>query len=279
MLMDVLQQIWNWITTNITMIKDLLWIVFTFVATLVAFLTYRRARFTLLQPLRTEVIKRQTDLLVELLAFLHDDGVKFFLKADYMGIIACNSYFIMKDYGFVLKNDDFGENIKANTCGLIILKESGQLSSVELPKLFEQEKGASNEQEDLLAKSAEKYRLAKQGVVELEYLHLTKQFVDCEQKLEYFINNPFMPSSIQKLLKELYEEIQYNLKVVMKSTLEEFVTLLCNKSNDLSENKPLSVQYQAIYNNFQRKSKHHDTNIEKMREITRDYLMVDKKWN
>ena len=279
MLMDVLQQIWNWITTNITMIKDLLWIVFTFVATLVAFLTYRRARFTLLQPLRTEVIKRQTDLLVELLAFLHDDGVRFFLKVDYMGIVACNSYFMMKDYGFVLKNDNFGENIEANTCGLIILKERGQLSSVALPKLFEQEKDPSNEQEEILAKSEEKYRLAKQGVVELEYLHLTKQFVDCDQKLEYFINNPFMPSSIQKLLKELDEEIQYNLKVVMKSTLEEFITLLCNKSNDLSENKPLSVQYQAIYNNFQRKSKQHDANIEKMREITRAYLMVDKKWN
>lgn len=88
-----------------------------------------------------------------------------------------------------------------------------------------------------------------------------------------------MPSSIQKLLNELQDDIAYNLKVAMKSSLEEFLVLLCQKSNHASEDNPLSVQHHAIYNNFQRRCRHHESKIEKMRKVTRDYLMVDKKWH
>ena len=278
MLLNILQNAWDWIEANMTTLKDLLWIVFTFIATLVAFLTYRRARFTLLQPLRTEVIKRQTDLLVELLDYLHDDGIHFSFKLDYMGIVACNSYLLMKEYGFILKDDEISKTVEKNISGLLILKESGPISSIELPSIFENEK-SKTKKEEVYARSEKKYKLAKQGVVELESIHMTKQFSECSQKLAQFINNPFMPSAIQKLLKELMEEINYNLKVAMRSTLEEFVVLLCDKSDDANEENPISIQHRAIYNNFQRRSKHHNAKIDKIRETTRMYLMVDKKWH
>lgn len=60
---------------NIGIIKDVLWIIFTLVATIVAVLTYKRARLTFLQPLRSEVVKRQIDEMIELLNFLNTDNL------------------------------------------------------------------------------------------------------------------------------------------------------------------------------------------------------------
>jgi len=69
----------DWLSENITWIKDIFWVVFTSIATIVSIKTYIRAKSTILQPLRTEVIKRQTDLLVELLSFIMDNKKISFL--------------------------------------------------------------------------------------------------------------------------------------------------------------------------------------------------------
>ena len=97
--------------------------------------------------------------------------------------------------------------------------------------------------------------------------------------LDHFIDNPFIPSSIQQLLVELRNDILYNLKVIMKTTLEQFIIQLCNIGSKASQNDPLPIQHQAIYNSFQRKSRHHQPKIDRIRKITREYLMIDKKWN
>lgn len=270
---------WAWFVSNLETIKDILWIVFTFTATLVALLTYRRARYTLLQPLRTEVIKRQTDLMVELLDFLYDDGINFSFKIDYMGIVACNAYLLMKEYGFVLKDDEIGKTVEDNRGGMLILKEGGTISSLELPRVFSKLPDEQTMREETIARSKEKYENAKMGSVDIECLCLTKLFSECDKTLAHFIDNPFMPYSIQQLLEELRSDIYYNLKVVMKETLELFIIQLCIIGNEASEGAPLPIQYQAIYNNFQRKSRHHKSQIDRIRKVTRDYLMIDKKWN
>lgn len=80
------------LSENITWIKDIFWVVFTSIATIVSIKTYIRAKSTILQPLRTEVIKRQTDLLVELLSFLLDRQKDFYFKIDYFGLVNTNVF-------------------------------------------------------------------------------------------------------------------------------------------------------------------------------------------
>ena len=70
MFTDVLK----WSSNNISTIKDILWIIFTLIATVIAVLTYKRARYTILQPLRSEIIKRQTDLLIDIMEAFSDDN-------------------------------------------------------------------------------------------------------------------------------------------------------------------------------------------------------------
>ena len=52
----------EFLKSNISWIKDVFVVVLTSVATVIAILTYLRAKETILQPVRTEVIKRQTEI-------------------------------------------------------------------------------------------------------------------------------------------------------------------------------------------------------------------------
>ena len=270
------ETVWNWIITNLATIKDLLWIVFTFAATLVAYLTYRRARYTLLQPLRTEVIKRQTDLLVEILDFLFDDGLYLTSKVDYMGITVCNCFQYMREFGFILKNDTIMNDINEKQSGILILKESGKLNFIELPEPFTTEDDRIKVQMDRLNESRQMYQSAKNGMVDIEYIYLTKTFNEFFQKLTYFIENPFIPSSIKQLLIGLREEISYNLKVSMKTAIEEFLLQVC--SNHIDKSNALTINPDAVYNSFNHQRKLHKGIIKKILDLTREYLMVDEKW-
>lgn len=268
---------WTWVTNNITTIKDILWIVFTLAATIVAILTYRRARHTLLQPLRTEVIKRQTDLLIELLDFLYNGNLDLHFKIDYIGLITHNTLILMDDYGFVFK-DTNREEIKNQFSGVLILKKSGSISSIELPSIFTKNNSSKNVEKEKIDESKDKYFSAKHGNVDLEILRLTQSFVGFKSELKRFIDNPFMPTDIKKLLLKLNEDIEYNLKIVMKETLEDFIVQLCTTEHDFYNDNSLNIHLEAIYNNFQRKSIHHQTVIDSIRETTREYLKIDQKW-
>ena len=60
----------DFISTNIGWVKDSFTTIFAITGTVLAILTYRRARYTILQPIRNEVIKKQSELLTNLLRIL-----------------------------------------------------------------------------------------------------------------------------------------------------------------------------------------------------------------
>ena len=57
----------EYLKNNISWLKDLFTLIFAGTGTIVAILTYRRARATVLQPKRTEVTKVQTQILIDFL--------------------------------------------------------------------------------------------------------------------------------------------------------------------------------------------------------------------
>lgn len=64
------------IKTNIGWIRDMSWIIFTCVATVTTILTYIRAKETILQPVRAEVIKRQTEIMAKILEFIDSQNLQ-----------------------------------------------------------------------------------------------------------------------------------------------------------------------------------------------------------
>lgn len=58
---------------TLTLLKDLMTIVFYAVASTVTILTYLRAKAAVLQPKRTELVKKQTESYSSFLAFINEN--------------------------------------------------------------------------------------------------------------------------------------------------------------------------------------------------------------
>ena len=258
-MIDWIVAAWNWIVANMTNLKDFLWIVFTFIATLVAILTYRRARHTLLQPLRTEVIKRQTDLLVNLLDYF-DESVLYSFKLDYCNIVSFNVIKLLERYGINFSDDTILKEIEEERAGAIFDKNIFLQSS------------------DSKAESENQYKVNKVNLNndKVEEVFFTKQHFMCKRELVNYANNPFMPKKIKKLLNEIESDINDNLSMLMK-LLNEFYTKI-NSEQILDEGFLVNEVCSAVYNEFNTRSKKHDEKIKKIKELIGQYLMVDKKW-
>lgn len=272
---DWIVSAWDWVTTNLTDIKDILWIVFTFIATFVAILTYRRARFTLLQPLRSEVIKRQTDLLVSLSDFF-DSDILFSIKLDYSNIIKFNIIKIMANNGFEFRDKTILNDIDKQFAGALLDSEL----FVQSTKILKQSNNNSDSVlESEMDEAPHKYEIKETDINKdkINQVFYTIQYFSCLRELKQFIDNPFMPKKIKKLLEELEHDIGHNLSVIMK-VLNEFYTKYKSENYSLNDDVSISDICSAIDNRFVSVRKNHNTNIRKVKDLISDYLMVDKKW-
>ncbi|CAB1245778.1 conserved protein of unknown function [Ruminococcaceae bacterium BL-4] len=267
----------TWLVDNISWIKDILWILFTLVATLIAILTYRRARYTLLQPLRSEVVKRQTNMLMKLLEFVAGQKGEIYFKIDYMGIIACNAYKLLEltDYHFL--DDDIRKKVEENIGGQIILTSSGYPKTFCAPTdpFYVDDSGAKdfcNYKKLIISEIKE-----GKGLVSLENLYLTKQHVLTVSTIEKYRDSPLMPQKIQIELSQLLCDISNNIRGPLFKELENFISEAIKM--DSSEHSPLSIHYQAIYNRYLKYSKSHTELVEQITATIRSYLQVDAKWS
>ena len=83
--------------------KDLLLIAVAVVTSIISIKSYKNARLALAQPLRTEVIKRQVDLLTELLDITSSDKLKFMTMLDFSNIFNLNMKICLEEVGCTVK--------------------------------------------------------------------------------------------------------------------------------------------------------------------------------
>ena len=268
----------QWIISNVSWIKDVLWIFFTLVATIIAVLTYKRARYTLLQPLRSEVVKRQTELLVELLEYISNPKGSIYFAIDYMGIIACNTYKLLELCDYVLSDKSVNETVSENISGFIFLKDNGEINTFTIPTdPFESHSEDVAQKQLAYRKRVKEQIQLKRSIAELEGLYLTKQHSETLATLERFRDNPFMPKSIQQMLNQLLEDIQKNIRGPLFEELEKFIVRI--ESIESDKDHPINITYQAMYNDFLRYCKSHTKIISEITNSVREYLLVDAKWS
>lgn len=160
-------------------------IVFSTVATVVAILTYRRARATVLQPIRNEVIKKQSEILVELLDFLPSEGKLIHEGLDYSSIAIVNVHNLLRELGFLFANqDELFKKIDESVAGWTYVGESKTLLDVEVIGVFEDHK---TEKIDL---GKSKFENAKKGIVDIEKVFFTKNHSEFSGRLVEFFQNP-----------------------------------------------------------------------------------------
>jgi len=112
----------EYIKENIGWLKDVFTLLFAGTGTIVAILTYRRARATVLQPIRTEVIKKQSETLSRFIQIIKNYNYSFEEGLDYINLVQTNVIMTLTDYGFVFKeHKELSEKIQNNIISMLTL--------------------------------------------------------------------------------------------------------------------------------------------------------------
>ena len=250
---------------SIENIKDISSIGFSFIGSIVAILTYLAAKQTILQPVRTEVIKKQTDLLIEILNFI-DSGDSLDDKIDYFEIIHVNVLNSMILCGCVFNEQEkVIELIKTKgSIQILFMDENGQVSDYELVTMFEEEGKikAVNDKKRF-------YDDAKKGIFKVNSLKITNVNNDFRQKLSSLKNNPFIPENVKVHLNDLEKEIINNLQTHLRTSVEESI----NEAFQLTKTTLPNIS--GVYNIFNHKKIDHRDLVEVIRLEVRKYLKID----
>lgn len=252
------------IKNNVTWIQSLMSIILTTIATIIGILTYKRAKMTLLQPVRSEVVKNQSKLLMDLLSFTKEE-------VDYLSLLRINVFYYLNEYGFKLKDKDkIIEYVEENKIGSIIVSDSNKLDSVEVLETFTEDL----KDEEIEKNKKEKYENGKKGIIHIEQIYYDKKFYEYNKRLRSFIDNPFMPRKFIDILKEMNKQINYNSSTALKETLEKFLVEYIERYNKGKTN----FNMYGLYNSYHRRFINSNECIIKLREETRQYLYVDYEW-
>ena len=119
-----------------------------------------------------------------------------------------------------------------------------------------------------------KYKKAKNGDIEIEQVYISKGFYEYINKLNSFIENPFIPKKFITILKELKRQIDYNSGEILVESLEEFFKQYFVRYKDGKHN----FNMYGIYNMYHRKIIESNKCIEKLEDEIREYLYIDYEW-
>lgn len=263
----------EFIKENISWIKDILTLIFAGILTIIGILTYKRARATILQPIRTEVIKKQSELLSRLLEFLRGKNQHIESEIDYINLVQLNIFMNLKEYGYIFKDQrQLFQKFENEIIGWIPCGKSPILEDVEIIGTFD----VNEKEADNFNIGKRKYEKLKNGEIEIEKIYQTKSHEIFITQLTDIAHNPFMPLSIRKTLDEFMLSIHFNLTFILKIELESFILKFSNeflKSGVAPKFNPLGV-----YNEFNHKRKHHHKSLANLKEEIRKYLMIDESW-
>lgn len=259
---------------NINWLKDLFTLIFAGTGTIVAILTYRRARATILQPIRTEVIKKQSEILTKLLQVIRDNNLSFDFGLDYVNLVHINVLLTLRDYGFIFKEqEEIFNQIQKDSCGWTPCGKSNVLRDVEVIGTFKEQDKQLPKSNDL---GAERFADLKKGKIDIEKIYLTKLHSDFKRQISEVNNDPFMPSNIQNTFTELFNDIDNNLRIILKSELECFM-IDFSKQYFEKGNAP-KFNPIGVYNSFNHSRVHHRQTLVKLNVEIRKYLRIDEKW-
>ena len=173
----------------VTIIKDLCTIIFTCVATVLGILTYLRAKATVLQPIRTEVVKKQSAMLSELLTVISQEEIFAF---DYIQIVFVNIYSVLINYGFFFSNQkELEESISSKRCARIPCGEENILKDFTLLQPFDSEQDPEKaKRENLELRKKEYEKAKKEGIIIIDSIITTNEHATFVKKLNDFLSNP-----------------------------------------------------------------------------------------
>lgn len=264
----------DYIKTNITWIKDAVGALVSVLTVTIAFFTYRKAKSTLFQPLRSEVIKHQMTLFEKIVEVLNP--ISFMSYIDYQTVVAVNLYLHLRKYGVTL-GEDTDKEVDDAVGGEIIIDKS---NITLFPPLmlnadpYEGERYPLNTDAKKVQSNREQ---ALQGNIKIDEILLSKDFIKAESELKDIMDNPWLPKTIHKEIAALLKDVQFNLSTILPQAVKCAITEFCETAKQpMDETKgfvPAKLLNYVLIN-----GKRHEKQLNKIQKKIKKYLRVDRKW-
>lgn len=134
-----------------------------------------------------------------------------------------------------------------------------------------------NENEGIKDKTGKTlFEQAKLGIIIVDKIYFTHEYIEFQQKFHEYIDTPFLPNNIQKILHKISKDINYNLTICLKQTLEIFMKEFCKtyfEKGEILQPSPIGV-----YNEFNHVRISHRGDLDNLKKEIREYLHIDDKW-
>lgn len=256
----------NFIFDNSSIIKDYASILFTLTATILAVLTYRRAKATILQPKRNEVIKIQSQLFINFLESISKEGNNIDSSLDYLNVFRMNLIItfyeediIDKDF-YLLHFEYLNETMAGwyddsveNPAGFSVLK--GNLDSYS--KFYgERNKNQAESDENLLKKR----------------IFITKSYWEFINELRKVSNSPFLPDKFKIHFDNLFKEINNNLFELIPLLIYKEITFYNQIKGEFI------IDFNSILKEFEENRTKHSKTLNELREDIKLHLNINDKW-
>lgn len=287
----------------VSITKDVFWIIFTLIATVIAVLTFLNAKKSLFHPLHSEVIKRQTDRFVEVYDLISGN---VFEKIDYSTIYNICYYCGLQELGYDIEiPDDVAAeyNIDEEELNLVFGVPVTELTEEEIDNFDEETKqrimdsmekeDSSTSNVDEIEEVIEEYEFENRHVetipnqirytistvfikgrpVHLGTIPQTKKSIEFFNKLGLLRNDPLLPSEFRGLLDELNEQALNNmLEKLSKSANFAICEVWDRDEIDMDEVESIAVNH---YNEMIERFIKHEEIIAKITQMINSYLKID----
>lgn len=270
----------EFLKSNSDWMKDISTVLFTATGTIVAILSYKRAKSTIFQPKRTEVTKIQTEILVGFLSEFTVYGNSLDKAIDYPKLLQYNIDLVLRDYDLVTDID-----VKSNRYLMMDKNISGWYSNAGDIYNVNFIDGSLSDYDkvnfhDYVIKN--NIENIKKGDVNIERIFVTKKHLHFVHRLRDLSNNPFLPKEIKEVANQIGKNLTINIHQKLKEIIEDQILEIYKSREDTSnfnyENITMKLKYSVIIFLFNIQRIKHEQDYELLVKKIREYLMIDKKW-
>jgi hypothetical protein len=272
----------EFLRNNSSWLKDISTIIFTATGTFVAILTYKKAKLTIFQPKRTEVTKKQTEVLSEFLALITQNANSIDIALDYPNIFRYNVDMALRDYNLtdIDKISEKYVEYEQNIAGWIQFLEDDIYNYIYVEGNITEYDKLIFEKNNFERRDFYEMR-ARNGNVTIHRIFYTKKHSEFYKKLRDLANNPFMPKEIQDVTEQIGRNITVNLHYDLRTILKKLVTEIYKAYQDDSSKEYEVIKeefrYQTLFRVFEKERKNHEEDYALLKKQIRKHLMIDEK--
>lgn len=272
----------EYLKSNVGWLKDATTILFTGTATVVTILTYIRAKATILQPKRTEVTKKQTEILSDFLTVIAENNNSIDSALDYVSILRYNVDLVLREYGLleISKDSEQYREYQDNIAGYIQFLENDLHDYIYAKGDFDGYERTIFEANDQ-ARPKYYHLQAQLGQVKVHRIFYTKRHEEFFGKLRNFWNNPFLPTPIKDVAQRIgtgvYTNLHSDLRTILQTLVEKSTAAIQAGEPD-SEVLSAKFRQQNLFRVFEQVRVHHDEDYELLKQQIRKHLLIEEKW-